>query len=64
MWAKSLNDVPQKISRAPCNKIESSADRAMKDGWWSIPSIIDVTNTNFVWIPVLHGEVLAVVWKG
>jgi len=36
----------------------------MKDGWWSIPSIIDVTNTNFVWIPVLHGEVLAVVWKG
>ena len=38
--------------------------RAMKDGWWSIPSIIDVTNTNFVWIPVLHGEVLAVVWKG
>ena len=32
--------------------------RAMKDGWWSIPSVMDVTNTNFVWIPVLHGEVL------
>jgi len=35
--------------------------RAMKDGWWSIPSIIDVTNTNFVWIPVLHGEAMRLV---
>jgi hypothetical protein len=28
----------------------------MKFGWWSVPSKIDVRNTTFVQIPVLHGE--------
>ena len=36
--------------------------RAMKGGWWSIPSVMDVTNTIFVWIPVLHGEVKWYCW--
>lgn len=35
----------------------SLAARLMGKSWWSVPSMIDVTNTTYVQIPILHGEV-------
>eukprot|EP00435_Cladocopium_sp_Y103_P075834 s332_g66.t1 len=36
--------------------------RSMRSGWWSIPSVIDVTHTGgFVSIPILHGEAMRLV---
>ncbi|CAL1139956.1 unnamed protein product [Cladocopium goreaui] len=36
--------------------------RSMRSGWWSIPSVIDVTHTGgYVTIPILHGEAMRLV---
>lgn len=52
---------PISLRKVNLSGIVMSNWRSMKFGWWSVPSKIDVRNTTFVQIPVLHGEAVRLV---